>query len=164
MQSNYLLPNFTYLVIGHWGAIYAENVNVEGKSHTFKFNATFELVPKATVIIYHFKDKEMFSSKADVIIDNNYVKLKLSTTEIQPGRDVNIDVTTNPESHVGLMGVDQSVLLLKKGDGLSREDIMQEMDEHQKHFFNAGNGKRERRSSKISENEFNHVSYQVRGV
>ncbi|XP_031621506.1 CD109 antigen-like [Contarinia nasturtii] len=140
VQSNYLLPNFTYLIIGHFGAVYAENVNVDSKSHTFKFNATFDLVPKATVIVYHLKDNEMVSSKTDVAIDSNYVKLKLSTAETQPGKDVNIDVTTNPESRVGLVGVDQSVLLLKKGDGLSRDDIMQEMDEHQKHFFNAGTG------------------------
>ena len=36
-------------------------------------------------------------------------------TQAKPGEKVDIKVTTNPDSYVGLMGVDQSVLLLKSG-------------------------------------------------
>lgn len=140
VRSNYFLPNFTCLVIGHWGAIYSENVIVESKIYAFNFNATFDLAPKATVIVYYFKGDGIVSKKADVIIDNNYVKLKLSTAETQPGENVTIDVVTSPGSHVGLLGVDQSVLLLKSGDGLTSEDIVEEMDQHQNNYFNAGIG------------------------
>lgn len=140
VRSNYLLPNFTYLVIGHWGAIYGENVVVESNTYAFKFNATFDLAPKATVVVYHFKGDEIKSKKIDVMIDNNYVKLKLSAAESQPGENVTIDVVTSPGSHVGLLGVDQSVLLLRNGDGLTSKDIIEEMDKHQNHYYDAGIG------------------------
>lgn len=138
VQSSHLLQNFTYQVIGHGKVIYAGNVAVPDRTyHVFRFRATFELVPKATVIVYRFKNDEIVATKTEVSIEddlNNFVKLKLSTTETQPGKDINIDVYTNPESYVGLVGVDQSVLLLKKNEGLSKEDAFREMEEYQRHF------------------------------
>lgn len=138
VQSSHLLQNFTYQVIGHGKVIYAGNVAVPDRTyHVFRFKATFELVPKATVIVYRFKNDEIVATKTEVSIEddlNNFVKLKLSTTETQPGKDINIDVYTNPESYVGLVGVDQSVLLLKKNEGLSKEDAFREMEEYQRHF------------------------------
>lgn len=144
VQSSHLLQNFTYQVIGHGKVIYAENVAVPNRNyHVFKFKATFELVPKATLIVYRFKDGEIVATKTDVTIDddlNNFVKLKLSTTETQPGKDVNIDIITNAESYVGLVGVDQSVLLLKKNEGLTKDDALREMEDYQNHFHSTESG------------------------
>lgn len=138
VQSSHSLQNFTYQVIGHGKVVYAENVAVPDRTyHVFKFKATFELVPKATLIVYRFKNDEIVATKTEVSIEddlNNFVKLKLSQTETEPGKDIAIDVFTNPESYVGLVGVDQSVLLLKKNDGLTKDDAFREMEEYQRHF------------------------------
>lgn len=144
VQSSSLLRNFTYQVVAHGKVIYAENVDVPDRNyHVFKFMATFDLVPKATVIVYRFKNDEIVATKTDITIDedlNNFVKLKLSKTEVQPGKEINIDVITKAASHVGLVGVDQSVLLLKKNTGLTKEDAMGEMNEYQRHFYEIENG------------------------
>lgn len=39
-----------------------------------------------------------------------------------------ISVNTKPNSYVGLLGVDQSVLLLKKGNDLEKSAIFEELD------------------------------------
>jgi hypothetical protein len=41
--------------------------------------------------------------------------LETSTPQVEPGQNLSISIKTNPNSFVGLLGVDQSVLLLKKG-------------------------------------------------
>lgn len=66
---------------------------------------------------------------------NNFVKVKLSASETQPGQNVSIDVITHPDSYVGLIGIDQSVLLLKKNDGLTKEDVFNEMNSYQNSNF-----------------------------
>ncbi|XP_055324613.1 thioester-containing protein 1 allele S1-like [Sitodiplosis mosellana] len=144
VQSKRLLQNFTYQVIGRGKLIYAETVAVPNRNyHVFKFNATFDIAPKATVIVYRFKDNEIVATKTELTINddlNNFVKLKLSTPEAQPGKDINIDVITKPESYVGLVGVDQSVLLLKNNEDLSKEQAFRELEyyQHSKHY--TGNG------------------------
>lgn len=138
VQSSHVLQNFTYQVIGHGKLVYAENVVVPNrKYHVFKFKATFELVPKATLIVYRVKDGEIVATRTEISIEddlNNFVKLKLSAAETQPGKEVNIDVITNPESYVGLVGVDQSVLLLKKNEGLTKQGAFDEMNSYRYHF------------------------------
>lgn len=138
IQSKHELQNFTYQIISHGKVIHAENVEVPNrKYHVFKFKATFNLVPKATLIVYRFKNGEIVATNTDIPIEddlNNFIKLKPSTTETQPGKDVNIEIITNAESYVGLVGVDQSVLLLKKNDGLTKDDAMRELERYQQYF------------------------------
>ncbi|XP_055306081.1 CD109 antigen-like isoform X2 [Sitodiplosis mosellana] len=144
VKSKHLLQNFTYQVIGRGRIIYAETVAVPNQnSLLFNFNATFDMVPKATVIVYRFKNNEIVATKIEVAINEemiNFVKLKLSAQEVQPGKEINIDVITKPESYVGLMGVDQSVLLLKKNDDFNKAMALRAMEEYQKVLHESENG------------------------
>lgn len=144
VQSSHPLQNFAYQLIGQGKLFYAENVAVpDRKYHVFKFKATFDLVPMATLIVYFFKNGEIVATSLKIAINedlNNFVKLKLSTTETQPGKDVSIDVVTNPASYVGLTGVDQSVLLLKKNEDLTKEEAFREMEDYQNHFHTSETG------------------------
>lgn len=60
---------------------------------------------------------------------NLQVELDLSTREIRPGKEVDITVICKPNSYVGLMGIDQSVLLLRKGNDLDKSQVFNELDE-----------------------------------
>jgi hypothetical protein len=59
-----------------------------------------------------------FQAKITSLIFLPKVKLELSTLQAGPGQNLDITINTNPNSFVGLLGVDQSVLLLKKGKWL----------------------------------------------
>lgn len=52
----------------------------------------------------------------------------MSSNQTKPGENLEISVKTNPGSFVGLLGVDQSVLLLKKGNDIEREKVFDELD------------------------------------
>lgn len=55
------------------------------------------------------------------------VNIDLSKSEARPSSIVNISVKSKPLSYVGLLGVDQSVLLLKSGNDIDQEMITNEM-------------------------------------
>lgn len=93
--------------------------------------ATFEMAPTCNVIVYRFNKKEIISAMVPIPLNedlNNYLKLKLSAQKTKPGENVTIDILTNPKSYVGLLGVDQSVLLLRKNEGLTHEEAMRELE------------------------------------
>jgi CD109 antigen len=48
------------------------------------------------------------------------VNITTDTEETQPGTDVELTVETKPNSYVGILGVDQSVLLLKTGNDITK--------------------------------------------
>lgn len=138
VQSLDLLEHFTYQVISQGKLIYSDSLAVPRRNyHVFSFMATFDLLPRAHLIVYYFKNDDIVSTKIDIDIRenlNNFIKLKLSEKRVQPGDNINIDITTNPGSHVGLLGVDQSVLLLKKNTDLTVDDAWNERELYQYQF------------------------------
>lgn len=132
------MEQFTYQVISQGKLIYSESLAVPQRNyHVFSFKATFDLLPRAHLIVYYFREDDIVSAKIDIDIRgnlNNFVKLKLSESQVKPGDNIRIDITTNPKSLVGLLGVDQSVLLLKKNNELSVEDAWNERELYQYHF------------------------------
>lgn len=61
-------------------------------------------------------------------------------SQAKPGQEVTLNIKTDPNSYVGLLGVDQSVLLLKSGNDLDLSAILNDLkpykseDEHQDEF------------------------------
>lgn len=59
--------------------------------------------------------------------------MNLSTNEATPGQDVDITIISKPNSYIGLLGVDQSVLLLREGNDLDKSKIFNELEEYSKY-------------------------------
>lgn len=138
IQSIDILEHFTYQVISQGRLIYSDSLNVPQRNyHVFHFLATFDLLPTAHLIVYYFKDDDIISAKIDIDIRenlNNFIKLKLSEARVKPGDTINIAITTKPNSYIGLAGVDQSVLLLKKNNDISIDDAWNERELYQYQF------------------------------
>ena len=49
--------------------------------------------------------------------------MQFSTRVSKPGESINVNVKASPYSQVGLLAVDQSVLLLKKGNDFSVQQV-----------------------------------------
>lgn len=157
IQSIDILEHFTYQVISQGRLIYSDSLNVPQRNyHVFSFLATFDLFPTAHLIVYHFKNDDIISTKTDIKIRdqlNNFIKLKLSDSRVKPGDSVNITITTKPKSYVGLLGVDQSVLLLKKNNDLSIDDAWNERELYQ-YQFHERNSKSNEGHSPYSYNKY----------
>lgn len=59
--------------------------------------------------------------------------MELSTQQTSPGQDVDITIISKPNSYVGLLGIDQSVLLLRKGNDFEKSQVFDELEEYSKH-------------------------------
>lgn len=129
---------FIYQVISRGKLVDSNMVVVPTRTyHVFSIPATFELLPSAQLIVYYFDQEQIVSSKVEIKIKSsdvrltNSVDLSLSTNQSEPSHFVNISVHTNPRSYVGLLGVDQSVLLLKENNDLTIDNALAEINRFQ---------------------------------
>ncbi|KAH8255371.1 hypothetical protein KR038_001683, partial [Drosophila bunnanda] len=134
VKSTEDIPYFVYTIVPRGNIVLSEYVDVpEGvKSYTVKFTPTFVMVPTATIYIHyvvnddlHFEEKSIeFEKEFSNSID---ISAPLSA---KPSEEVKLQVKTDPDSFVGLLGVDQSVLLLKSGNDLNRDDIFNSLNKY----------------------------------
>lgn len=156
VTSSNALDSITYQIVSQARLIYSESLAVPQRNyHVFSFLATFDVLPRADIIVYYFKDDDIISAKTTLHMrDNlsNFVKLKLSAALVRPGAHVAIDVLSTQGSYVGLLAVDQSVLLLKRNADLSIDDAWNERELFQNHFH-------EKHSKPDSSRNYYHHSY-----
>nr|XP_029708913.1 CD109 antigen-like isoform X3 [Aedes albopictus] len=132
VSSTVPMKYFNYQVLGRGDVIIGGTIPVPDRmSHTFRFPASFAMVPGARLVVYFIhSDGQMISDFAEIEFASelqNFLKVQLSKTESKPGQDVDITISTNPDSYVGLLGVDQSVLLLKSGNDLTTGKVFDDL-------------------------------------
>lgn len=140
VQTTESIKEFSYQVLGRGDIITSGTVQVEKKANAikkaqiFKFLATFAMVPSAQLVVFYVRpDGEMVSDHITIEFGaelQNFIKIGLSTEQAKPGDDIEITVDANPNSYIGLLGVDQSVLLLKSGNDLSKDQVFQDLKEY----------------------------------
>jgi CD109 antigen len=135
VQATEDMKTLVYQVLGRGDVLISKTIDVPNrKTQVFKFLAGFSMVPKANLIVYYIRgDGEIVSDRVEIEFGdelNNFVKLELSTLQASPGQNLDITINTNPNSFVGLLGVDQSVLLLKKGNDLTKDSVFNELKEY----------------------------------
>lgn len=69
------------------------------------------------------------------MLNKPQVDIELSAQKVGPGQDIDITVISKPNSFVGLLGVDQSVLLLKNGNDLKKSEVLDELDLYSKNYY-----------------------------
>uniref|UniRef100_A0A1Y9H2W1 CD109 antigen n=1 Tax=Anopheles dirus TaxID=7168 RepID=A0A1Y9H2W1_9DIPT len=131
---------FTYQLLGRGDVLLSNTVAVpETKLHTFKFPATFAMVPRAKLVVYYIAPNgDMVSDSKVITFDSelqNFMKVSLSKDQTKPGQDVEISISTNPDSYVGLLGVDQSVLLLKSGNDITKDQVFSELEKYEERTY-----------------------------
>ncbi|XP_017876968.1 CD109 antigen-like isoform X2 [Ceratina calcarata] len=132
VNSTTPLKYINYEIFGRGDILDAGSIYVQNK-HTasFKFLATYVMAPTAHVIVYYVGDDgEIIADALDVELEGvlqNFVDIKLTPEEVAPGENVNLLITSKPNSYVGLLGVDQRSILLKSGNDISYEQVYNEL-------------------------------------
>ncbi|XP_035781234.1 CD109 antigen-like isoform X1 [Anopheles albimanus] len=134
------MKSFTYQLLGRGDVLLSNTVAVpETKIHTFKFRASFAMVPRAKLVVFYIAaNGDMVSDSKVITFDSelpNFMKVTLSKEQTKPGQDVEITVSTNPDSYVGLLGVDQSVLLLKSGNDITKDQVFSELEKYEERSY-----------------------------
>uniref|UniRef100_T1IYG2 TEP1-F n=1 Tax=Strigamia maritima TaxID=126957 RepID=T1IYG2_STRMM len=134
------------IVLGRGDIVFADKVEANGqKTIAVKFVATNNMSPRTRFIIYYTTSSgevvaDGLSFEVEGVFRNFVIKLFQKIVDLkankhgsQPGDTINFQVTTQPNSFVGLLAVDQSVLLLKSGNDVTQEEII-----HQLELFDTG--------------------------
>lgn len=61
---------------------------------------------------------------------SSQIEVTTSKIETKPGGNLDISVRASPNSLVGLLGVDQSVLILKKGNDIEASTVFEELEKY----------------------------------
>lgn len=121
------MESISYLIVSNGRIVTTNTSRVPSrKYHVISFLAGFDLAPSATFIAYYFKGGALISKRVNIDFNrdfNNFIELKAAPDQTRAGDNIAIDITTNAKNYVGLVAIDQSVLLLKKGNDLKREDV-----------------------------------------
>ncbi|XP_076663404.1 CD109 antigen isoform X3 [Andrena cerasifolii] len=132
VNSTVPLKYINYEVFGRGDILDAGFIYVQNNhTTTFKFLATYVMAPTAHVIVYYVgNDGEIIADALDVELEGvlqNFVDIKVAPEEVGPGENVNLVITSKPNSYVGLLGVDQRSILLKSGNDISYEQVYKEL-------------------------------------
>ncbi|KAL0273724.1 UNVERIFIED_CONTAM: hypothetical protein PYX00_006334 [Menopon gallinae] len=134
VNSTVPLRYYNYVVLGRGDVIYSTTMalNSPTNKHQFHFLATFAMAPTAHVIVYYVTPEgEIVADALNVDFDStlqNFVNIDASPSTAEPGKTVELSIKAKPNSYVGVLAVDQSVLLLKTGNDITHDDVMNELN------------------------------------
>uniref|UniRef100_A0AAF5RX59 TEP1-F n=1 Tax=Wuchereria bancrofti TaxID=6293 RepID=A0AAF5RX59_WUCBA len=129
------LSTITYQVIARGSVILVQNMSVNGDLATITFTATSQMAPKAMLVVYTIRpsNQEILVDATDFRVDGlfkNNVSLTADHTTAEPGTLVKYTVKADPESYCALLAVDQSVLLLKSGNDITKDLVEQDVQQY----------------------------------
>ncbi|XP_057327735.1 CD109 antigen-like isoform X1 [Microplitis mediator] len=132
INSTAPLKYLSFEILGRGDILNAGSVLVSDKHvASFRFLATYVMAPTAHVLVYYTReDGEIVADALDVELEGtlqNFVDIKMSTEETQPGEAVDVTISAKPNSYIGVLGVDQRSLLLKSGNDISRDQVNKEL-------------------------------------
>ncbi|XP_032574215.1 CD109 antigen isoform X2 [Drosophila sechellia] len=129
------LPYFVYTIVARGNVILSDYVDVPDgkKTFTVKFTPTFSMVPKATIYVHYVVSNDLQFEEKTIDFEKEFSNsIDISApTNAKPSEEVKLRIKTDADSFVGLLGVDQSVLLLKSGNDLSQDDIFNSLNKYQ---------------------------------
>ncbi|XP_037031071.1 CD109 antigen-like [Bradysia coprophila] len=135
LVSRVPLKHFTYQVFGRGNVLISKSQTVPEQTNIeFDFPATFDMVPNVQVVVYTIRDDGNVNTASQTVFLQkklpNQITLESAVNETEPGTEYSLKIVTAPNSYVGLLAVDQSVLLMRSGNDLSVDDVMRELDRY----------------------------------
>ncbi|XP_037817547.1 murinoglobulin-1 [Lucilia sericata] len=124
LNSSQPLPYFDYNVIGRGNILKSGHVDLPDKPKVYNLSLTPELswAPNFGIYVYYVDEKgEYHYAEQRYHIDfelQNQINVT-AEKQVKPGQEVALKISTEPNSFVGLMAVDQSVLLLRSNNDLN---------------------------------------------
>ncbi|XP_017152344.1 CD109 antigen isoform X5 [Drosophila miranda] len=135
VKSNADIPYFVYTIVARGNIVDTDYVDVPKgrKTHTVKFVPSFAMVPQATIFVHYIFDNELRFEEKRITFEMDFTNsIEISApADAKPSEEIKLRVKTDADSFVGLLGVDQSVLLLKSGNDLNRDEIFNSLSKYQ---------------------------------
>uniref|UniRef100_A0A915D6W0 Alpha-2-macroglobulin bait region domain-containing protein n=1 Tax=Ditylenchus dipsaci TaxID=166011 RepID=A0A915D6W0_9BILA len=129
------LALLTYQVVARGIVALSQEIGMNGDMSTITFTGTPQMAPKSRLLVYAIRpsNQEVLVDAIDFKVNGlfrNDVSLSIDRNTAEPGDPVKFTVKAAPDSYIGLLAVDQSVLLLKSGNDITRELVEQDIEEY----------------------------------
>ncbi|CAL4124700.1 unnamed protein product, partial [Meganyctiphanes norvegica] len=129
------LVYFVYKVLGRGNVVFAQTLQAHrGTTHTFRFIATSVMAPQARLVVYYVKDDgEIVADSLHFAVAGaiqNQVSVAITPREVDAGGEVSITLTTQPNSYVGVLAVDQRSLLLGGTNDITENQLLEELEHY----------------------------------
>ncbi|RWS04405.1 CD109 antigen-like protein, partial [Dinothrombium tinctorium] len=98
------------------------------KRNSFNVPLDINSAPRTRVLVHRFCNGSLKAEAVEVDVKGvmrTPVNVSTNVKETKPGLPVEVTVHTSPDSSVGLLGIDQRMLLLKSGNDIEEKDITQ---------------------------------------
>lgn len=128
--------NIVYEVMGRGDIVLARSFSLAPTTtHEFTFQVTHTMAPKARIVAYYVRpdNQEVVADALNCDVDGVFrtpVSLSTSVASTNPGSSVSVNVATKPGALVGVLGLDQSILLLKTGNDVTQADVIKELESY----------------------------------
>lgn len=128
--------NIIYQVIAKGAIVLVKDIATSKQSTIdITIPITHRMTPNARLLVYYIRDenKEIIVDALNFNVDGTFktpVTLSSNVNETKPGATVDIRIDTKPAAYVGLLGVDQSVLLLKSGFDITQQEVLKELQSY----------------------------------
>lgn len=139
--SAYPIPSYTYVIVSKGKIVESKTITPTFDDtypsvyvHRFSFVPHFDWAPEAKITVYCAYNGFIETSSFTVQLDeefNNFIDIDLSQTVAKPGDVVDINIKSNPNSYIGLLGIDESALILRSGNDLNRHEVWSKFKEMQ---------------------------------
>ncbi|KAL5012796.1 hypothetical protein ScPMuIL_011347 [Solemya velum] len=147
IQTTESVSTLMYQVMGRGFVVMEGTVDVGGRSTTnLTLPVTSQMAPSAKIIVYYMSGFRVISESDDFAVSGllqNQVTLGFDRTKAEPGENISLAITADPQSIVNLLAVDQSVLILGSGNDVTQTDITREMDSYNSasnnYYYNSHN-------------------------
>lgn len=133
VQSGKPIPYFVYTIMARGDIVDSGYLEVpENRNyHVFKVTPTFSMIPQAKIFIHFVVGSDLQYAEETINFEKDFensISIE-APIDAKPGQEVELKVKTDPDSYVGLLGVDQSVLLLKSGNDLQKDQIFNDLSQ-----------------------------------
>ena len=130
------VSDLVYQVMSKGDIVLSRSIRASGPdTSTFELQIpiTPNMAPKSRLLVYYIRPstREIVADALNFKVDGVFrtpVHLASNGNQTKPGGKVDLTIHTNPSAYVGLLGVDQSVLLLKSGNDITQSAVMAKLE------------------------------------
>ncbi|XP_017069812.2 LOW QUALITY PROTEIN: alpha-2-macroglobulin-P [Drosophila eugracilis] len=128
LNSSRPLKYFVYNIVGRGNILETKRVDLSEPKNTINvtLKPTFLTAPNGRVYFYYVDETGEFRYAEETFSVEVELQNKIEITgpeEVKPGAEVELQIKTPPKSFVGLLAVDQSVLLLGNNNDLNKDSF-----------------------------------------
>ncbi|XP_071959469.1 CD109 antigen-like [Antedon mediterranea] len=133
ITSTEVPSNIAYMILSKGNIVLTGTLTgLTSTQNTLNVTITADMAPSAKLIAYYVRSNyETVVDVSNFNVDGafkNQVSLSFSSDVVEPSDNINVDITATEGSLVYLLAVDQSVLLLKSGNDITQQKVIEELE------------------------------------